>query len=150
MDGRASQAAVYPLELIDSILDGFEIEQKKKIENVKLVEILMMSDIESLHEFVDHGGFYVDDTSGRTLDPGKVKEARSKEMRTFGEMGVYEYVPKWKAKLDKSGKIVGVRWVDVDKGYEIRSRLVAQEFAGKEDRDDIFAGTPPLSATKML
>ena len=35
------------------------------------------------------------------------------------------------------------------KGDIVRSRLVAQEFAGKEDRDDISAATPPLFATKM-
>ena len=62
-------------------------------------------------------------------------------MKTFEEMGVYEYA----RRCDIVGKIVGVRWVDVDKGSEIRSRLVAQEFAGTDDRDDLFAGTPPLT-----
>ena len=35
------------------------------------------------------------------------------------------------------------------KSSGVRSRLVAQEFASSEDRDDLFAATPPLSATKM-
>ena len=49
------------------------------------------------------------------------------------------------------GKIVGVRWVDVDKGHEIRSRLVAQEFASKDgDREDLFASTPPLASTRLI
>ena len=48
------------------------------------------------------------------------------------------------------GKIVGVRWVDILKGSIVRSRLVAQEFAGKDERDDLFAATPPLSATKYI
>ena len=48
-----------------------------------------------------------------------------------------------------------VRWVDTNKGGEgdilIRSRLVARDFKGKDnDRDDLFAGTPPLEAKKML
>ena len=34
-------------------------------------------------------------------------------------------------------------------GDIVRSRLVAQEFAGGDDRDDIFAATPPLFATKL-
>ena len=33
----------------------------------------------------------------------------------------------------------------------IRSRLVAKDFKGKDnDRDDLFAGTPPLEAKIML
>ena len=33
----------------------------------------------------------------------------------------------------------------------IRSRLVARDFKGKDnDRDDLFAGTPPLEAKRML
>ena len=152
LDGRAKAAAIYPNKLIDAILDGLQIEQKKKIENVREIELLIMTSVESLHEFYDHEqwGCYMDDTSGKELDPKKVREARQKEMQTFKEMGVYEHVPRWQAKLDTEGKIVGVRWVDVDKGYEVRSRLVAQEFAGKNDRDDLFAGTPPLSATKLI
>ena len=39
--------------------------------------------------------------------------------------------------------------MDVQKGDIVRSRLVAQEFASNEDRDDLFAATPPLSATKV-
>jgi hypothetical protein len=72
------------------------------------------------------------------------------EMKTFREMGVYEYVLKSEAVKSLRGKLVGVRWVDVMKGEIVRSRLVAQEFAGKEIRDDLFAATPPLSATKFV
>ena len=72
-------------------------------------------------------------------------------MLTFAEMGVYEYVPRSVAISDKLGKLVGVRWVDIDKGTEVRCRLVAQEFASKDgDREDLFAGTPPLMATRLL
>lgn len=65
-------------------------------------------------------------------------------MKTFFEMGVYEYVKKELAVQNKLGKVVGVRWVDVRKGPLVRSRLVAQEFAGSEDREDVFAATPPF------
>ena len=75
--------------------------------------------------------------------------ARKLEMKKFQEMEVYEYVRREEARTDKKGKIVGVRWVDVQKGDLVRSRLVAQEFAGKDERDDIFAATPPLFATKL-
>ena len=39
--------------------------------------------------------------------------------------------------------------MDILKDGNVRSRLVAQEFAVK-DRDDVFASTPPLSATRFL
>ena len=49
--------------------------------------------------------------------------------------------------------MVGVRWVDRNKGSddhpEVRSRLVAQEFASK-DREGLFAATPPLGAARAM
>ena len=103
---------------------------------------------EDLHIDVRKCG-YIDDTTGQTLDSKATLEGQNLEMKTFREMEVYEYVRKEVAVQDKSGKIVGVRWVDVQKGPLVRFRLVAQEFAGTEERDDIFAATPPLFATKM-
>ena len=48
------------------------------------------------------------------------------------------------------GGIVGTRWVFVKKGDQVRCRLVAQDFAGSDKREDLYAGTPPLSATRYL
>jgi hypothetical protein len=48
---------------------------------------------------------------------------------------------------------IGTRWVDVNKGDEAnpeyRSRLVAQEIK-RDNREDLFAATPPLEALKLL
>ena len=79
-----------------------------------------------------------------------VKRARKEEMKMFGEMGVYIYIKREEAEKDEDGTLIGVRWVDVAKNDLVRSRLVAQEFKIKGDRDDLFAGTPPLSAVKFL
>ena len=65
-------------------------------------------------------------------------------------MGVYTYIKKEIAEKDEDGKMVGVRWVDVAKNDSVRSRLVAQEFKIKGGRDDLFAGTHPLSAVTFL
>ena len=51
------------------------------------------------------------------------------------------------------GKIIGVRWVDVNKGDsqdpEYRSRLVGREFnVGKDDA--LYAATPPLEALRLI
>ena len=73
----------------------------------------------------------VDDHTGLELDREATKSARELEMKTFRDMEVYDYVPKVIAKADKKGKLVGVRWVDTQNGPIVRSRLVAQEFAGE-------------------
>ena len=48
---------------------------------------------------------------------------------------------------------IKVGWIDINKGdtlnREYRSRLVANEI-NKDNRDDLFAATPPLEALKLL
>ena len=68
----------------------------------------------------------------------------------MSQMGVWDKVTREYAKSDPEGQIVGTRWVFVKKGDKVRCRLVAQEFAGKDKREDLYAGTPPLSATRYL
>ena len=53
----------------------------------------------------------------------------------------------------KGGKVIGVRWVDVNKGDlekpDMRTRLVGQEFnTGKND--ELYASTPPLEALRFV
>ena len=47
-------------------------------------------------------------------------------------------------------KVIGTRWVYVKKPNQVRCRLVAQEFAGSDKREDLYAGTPPMAATRYL
>ena len=65
-------------------------------------------------------------------------------------MRVWDKVTREQARNDPEGRIVGTRWVFVKKGDKVRCRLVAQEFAGSDKRDDLYAGTPPLAATRYL
>ena len=114
-----------------------------------------MPDMCDPNEFVwGNLGHHFDDTSGEALDEAMVKEACAEELRSFREMDVYEYVLRSEAEQDPRGRIVGVRWVKVNKGTQwepiIRCRLVAQEFASMDVRDDLFAGTPPLAALRLL
>ena len=101
-----------------------------------------------IHEKLDEDGVFVDDISGEVLDRRRVQEARRVEIDTFKKMNVYEHVPREEAR--GRGKLLGLRWVDSQKGNDVKSRLVAQEFASKGDRDDIFASTPPLVASKLV
>ena len=88
------------------------------------------------------------------INPELIQQARQEEMHGFRDMEVHEYVSREEALSDPTGTVVGVRWVDHNKGTplrpEVRSRLVAQEFASKDRRDDLFAATPPLAATRLL
>ena len=93
-----------------------------------------------------------DDVSGKELDADEVAKARQLEMDYFEGMRVYDRVPRSHQRLT-GGKIIGTRWVDVNKGdsanKDYRSRLVGKEFRQGGD-DSIYASTPPLEALRAI
>jgi hypothetical protein len=91
-----------------------------------------------------------DEITGRALDLEKVIKGRLKELQKFEERKVYVHVPRQEAYNDAAGKFVKTRWVQTVKGDEVRCRLVAQEFAHGDPREDLFAGNPPLFAARMV
>jgi len=155
--GRAKLAARYPQSLSDAFLDGLAIEEAfeggAKEMLMKLTECSDMCDKEE-EKAIRESLRGIDDVTGEELDPVLVTRARGEEMKGFEEFGVYEYVLREVAEKDEEGKFIGTRWVDHNKGTaespEVRSRLVGQEFARGEVRDDLFAATPPLLASRML
>ena len=93
-----------------------------------------------------------DDVTGKELDPEEVVKARAVELGYIAQKGVWVKMLRSEAKR-RSIRIVGTRWLDINKGDEevenYRSRLVAKDFnQGKEE--GIFAATPPLEALKLL
>ena len=86
-----------------------------------------------------------DDVKNIQLDIEKVRHARNLEMGFICARKVYKYATKAEAKR-LGHKIIGVKWVDTNKGDEesenYRSRLVAQEFRNKGGTG-FFAATPP-------
>ena len=92
----------------------------------------------------------VDSTTGESLEPAKVQAGCDEEMGFMAQMHVWDKVPRAQAQSDPDGKIVGTRWVFVKKDDKVRCRLVAQEFAGSDKRDDLYAGTrPPPGGGRM-
>ena len=93
-----------------------------------------------------------DDVSGVELDPNLVKQARAAEMTFFKRMKVYTRVPRAMQRM-KGGKLIGVRWLDVNKGDmeapDYRSRLVGQELRTSMN-DELYASTPPLEALRHV
>ena len=93
-----------------------------------------------------------DDVSNEYLVPEFVHAARALEMEYFHKLGVYEKVSR-EDQMATGGKIIGVRWVDVNKGDALdvnyRSRLVGREFNVGRD-DALYASTPPLEALRLI
>ena len=100
------------------------------------------------------GGYEVawDDVTNAELIPDLIRKARQVEMGYFQKLGVYDYATV-SEQQQCMGKIIGVRWVDVNKGDseepEYRSRLVGREFAVGKD-DALYAATPPLEALRII
>ena len=94
-----------------------------------------------------------DDRTGKLLDSEKVRAARAEELREL-DRRVWVEADVEECWNKKGRGPIGVRWVDVDKGFGVyRSRLVAKDFKPKSkvnDQEGLFAATPPLELVKML
>jgi len=155
--GRPALAAAYPKKLQDAFIDGLLIEEAN--ENSIEMELMNLRELEDMcdpteEEDIQESLKGRDDVTGKAIDPMLIQKARREELEGFAEFEVYEYVRREVARRDAGGKFVGTRWVDHNKGTdmvpEVRSRLVGQEFARGEVRDDLFAATPPLTATRLI
>ena len=97
----------------------------------------------------DHDYFYEglrDSSTGEELDASQVHAGCDEELEYMKQMAVWDRVPR----AEVQDKVIGTRWVYVKKPNQVRCRLVAQEFAGSEKREDLYAGTPPMAATRYL
>ena len=90
-----------------------------------------------------------DDLSGKVLPGDLIQEARMEEIAVIDKIGLEEVVPR-----PAGHKVIGARWVDVNKGdevdYQVRSRFVAKEIRHKGSVEQYFAAMPPLASLKML
>jgi hypothetical protein len=96
-----------------------------------------------------------DDVHGGDLPLKDVVAARKEEVGYMEGRKIWSLRPIQDCWKDTERAPVSVRWVDTNKGgpdkMEVRSRLVARDFKGKDKgRDDLFAETPPLEAKRML
>ena len=70
--------------------------------------------------FSDDKEWAQDDVSGVELDPELSKQARVVEMTSIRKMQVYMNLPRAMQAMG-GGQVIGVRWVDVNKGDPGRS-----------------------------
>ena len=172
LGGRAAQTARYTPELCKAVCRGLMREKKERemgVRAVAMVEPLgKKGEVPDSNEYHDENeakrekenvkasiqGEAWDDVSGVKLNSKKVKAAREEEIGYFRKKGVYTKITRKEAE-QMGCKVVKVRWIDINKGDEAnpvyRSRLVAKEFReGENDEENLFAGTPPLEALKLL
>ena len=96
---------------------------------------------------------YIDEYTGKVLDPHLVRAAIMEELNYFNEK-VWEAEPKDKMFDVPDHVHVRSRWVLCNKGDaanpDIRARLVACEINKDGKQDSFFASTPPLESKKFL
>ena len=84
------------------------------------------------------------------LDPAKVRLGRAREYEKLTQREVYEPVLRTDAMKSKCAKFMHTKWVDTQKGDDVRCRFVGQEFAAGDSRRDLFASTPPLFLARTV
>ena len=90
------------------------------------------------------------DRTGQTLDPAKVRLGRARECEKLTQREVYEPVLRTNAMKSKDAKFIRTKWVDTQKGDDVRCRFVGQEIAAGDPRTDLFASTPPLFLARTV
>ena len=131
LGGRAKAAAEYTEELCRAVCKGLMRQMKDDSEQVKMLLSLNIGDkVREVPEEEDLGfpmSRAWDDVSGKELDAAKVMRARQEEIEYVNFKKVWHKIPRKQA-LTEGIKIIGSRWIDVDKGDlerpNYRSRLV--------------------------
>ena len=156
IDGRAKAAAIYPEGLCRAICKGLMEQLRMDNAQVKsLLKVGMETKVGDSPEEETYDGEIArawDDVSGKELDPMGVRQARAKEIEYINHKNVWQKAEKADA-LKMGCKVVGGRWVDVDKGDasrpDYRSRFVAKEInTGYEE--GLYDSTPPLEALRWM
>ena len=141
--GRAAEAQRYPEDLCQAIIECLDLETNSS----SLMEVAEVG----LHEEVPvQDEWHFDENDGSVLDPEKTKKGIARELEKLKARMVYKAVDRTEAQQDPDGKFIKTRWVKTNKGDEVRCRFVAQEIAAGDPRSDLFAGTPPLFAARLL
>ena len=158
LNNRAGPAAIYPDGLCKAICKG--MQRQIEFSKQQVTPLLKMTEKDSIGErpeleeddTQDLLQQAWDDTSGKELNVKQVKEARKLEMQYVKSKKVWRKMSR-KMALASGYKIVGTRWLDINKGDEekpdYRSRLVGKEYNDGFE-EGLFASTPPLEALRWL
>ena len=156
INGRASEAKVYPPMLVKAILKGIRKQLEEDGEMQKDVCGVGPVPEEAIH--LEEENFYTDDTTGAYLETPLVEAARKEELDWVKKQGTYKVVSMDECWKETGKPPVTLKWIDINKGDEenprYRSRLVAREIKKKGQRvlpdHQLFSSMPPLEAMKIL
>ena len=166
INGRAKWAARYPSGLCQAICRGLMKHVYGKSSGVQhLARFTAVDRVSAItgggkkeeetkdqHESEEEWMRAWDDVTGQELSPSEVRKARMTEARYVEKKRVWRKITRREA-LRRGIKIIGTRWIDVNKGDkdhpDLRSRLVGQEFWDGKD-ESLFASMPPLEALRYL
>ena len=152
--GLTTKAASYTDEMCDVMLEGVALLKAARPEALDS----NLSALEELHED-DYRDDYrpeefdVDANDEPVLDERLVMEGKTEELQYMKHVGVWKVEARSKVLArNPRAKIIGTKWVvKATNDYSgAKCRLVGQEFASRDKREDLFAGTPPLSAMRWL
>ncbi len=153
----AKDAARYTDALCKAIVHGMVDEmQWRGIWRRGEVGLHAVTDEDSAAQMAEGcSGRFRDDITGQLLRDDLVREARAKELQYFCDKGVWVKRPKSEARQKTGRGAISVRWVDVNKGDDLRpryrSRLVARQLkAHDKSGASFFAPTPPLEALRSV
>ena len=146
LDNNVKLSKEYPEELCRAILETLRLERGDEVRSDHLEvsggfcggldkdENLEIKD--ELHEEVeDLTPQWFDDRTGQPLDPAKVRLGRAREYEKLTQREVYEPVLRTNAMKSKDAKFIRTKWVDTQKGDDVRCQFVGQEIAaGSKDR----------------
>ena len=92
----------------------------------------------------DHQGY-------QGFDPEKLKKGMIKEMTSIFNQGVFQEITIDQATPEELDNIIGSKWVNRDKGEEVRCRIVGLGYDENiEDEDDIYASTPLFAILRVI
>ena len=161
LDNNVMLTKHYPKELCRAILEKLRLDRGDEVGSdssevssgfcggLDKDEDLEMKD--ELHEEMEDWTLqWFDDCTGKPLDPAKVRLGRAKEYEKLTQREVYEPVLRTNAMKSKDAKFIRTKWVDTQKGEDVRCRFVGQEFAAGDPRTDLFASTPPLFLARTV
>ena len=132
---------------------------KTEINEVMIMEMTCEETVDMEYDMNDHhaGPDIYDDVTGQKLDSKLVQVSRQDELDELVRLEVYDEVPTSQCYEHTGRAPISARWIDINKGDHIkrkyRSRFVAREIKSKyggDAREDLFAGTPPWEAIKIL
>ena len=89
------------------------------------------------------------DQQGNLLDPVNVKEGLKEEIEWVLKQKLFDYVPQSEC-AERQGRPYSLKWVQKNKGEEVRARLVVREIKMAKSEDeklepsDVFSAMPPV------